>query len=188
MRDVVGCPVSLNLNLLFLSALHHLRHNNAENAVLKRSRDRILINSSREAESAGEFTNAALRDPVRSLRLMGSGHRCRGGSRNLLAVLGLLRLGRRLGGLGGWLVMNFFYGRLTRLAVPFGPALDHEGVVVGELNGDVLLLDTGEFALEQVLLLFLFDIEAWGEGGAAAALCGVRCDALELVEGVIEEA
>jgi len=42
----------------------------AENAVLHRGLDVVLVDASREAESAGELANAALRDPVLGCRLL----------------------------------------------------------------------------------------------------------------------
>lgn len=47
-----------------------LRDNDAKNAILHASLDRILVNTAREAEGSRKLSNAALRNPVFSLWLL----------------------------------------------------------------------------------------------------------------------
>jgi len=173
-----------------------LRNKDAENAVLHRGLDLILVDASREAEGAGELADAALRDPVLRSRLLG-----------FLLLLGDLRVfGGWCSGLsgivldsclvGGCLALSdgascggsFDVARGTSSAFigALGATADVDGLLVDELDLDVLLVNAREFAVEFVGVLELLDIEFGLEGlqsiGAATAGSGVVVEVIQEAE------
>ena len=56
-----------------------------------------------------------------------------------------------------------FNGWSTRSILMFGAAFDDDGVRIGELDFDVLLLNARKFAFESVFLGVFLHIEARGE-------------------------
>lgn len=109
-----------------------------------------------EGEGAVEFANRALADPEAWLAL-GLGD---------LLLASLCDLSAFT--LGGLVVALAGFGGVV---FALGAALDHEGLGVGEFNVDVLLGDTGKFAIEVVGIGGFADVEArrkGAHGGLAA--------------------
>lgn len=152
-QSVVDSSRLLDVDLSWLRSLS-LGDQDAQDTVLEAGLDSVLVNSGREGEGTVELSNGALADPV--FRLAGVFLLL--GNTLLLGLLG--DLVARL----GWIVLNgglvaelLLFGVLaildetlwalalfTHMLVAAG---DGEGVVVGPLNVDVLLLDPGKFAL-----------------------------------------
>jgi len=145
----------------------------AEDSVVHRGLDIILVDTSREAEAAREFSDAALTDPVFGFVLGLSGLLLLGGNlggclstflldgclvRSLVAILALSdgTLGRSILDKASW----WSAGGVAML----GAAFDGQGMGIRELNLDVLLLNTREFAVEFVCILDFLDIELGSEG------------------------
>lgn len=155
--------------------LEHLGDGDAEDAILQTGLDAVVVDTGREGEAPGELAHATFGDPVRVLWLMfgdvlasGGGDLCAGRPGLWLLLLLLRFLGR------GWLAAFF--------TVVLGAAPDGEGVFVGELDGHVLLVDTGEFTFQGVPVLGLLDVEFGGEGAL-----GRVGHLLEFGKGVVEE-
>ena len=182
--------------------LMRFRHHHAQDPILQARLDRILINTAREREAAVELAHRALRDPVLEPLLA---------LRLLLLVLddlGAAALGGRHAVralvLHGRLVVLVAFARLGDLALlgpaldggtaagvlALGTALDDEGVVVGELDGHVLLVDARELAVQEVRLLLLahveFGLESADGGRATGSAVGARAGSVVVI--VVEEA
>lgn len=148
-----------------------------------------MVDAGGKGKGAGKFADGALRDPVAVLRLLLLLHLLVlvGGGDLLVVGRGLRGLGARHGGFvfdGGLVVVlagglgcifrggdtALFLlaldsgGRSAGFAVAFGAALDAQGLGVGELDLDVLLVDSGELAVKLVAVLDLLHIEARLEG------------------------
>jgi len=135
--------------------LLQLRHDDAEDAVLQAGPDILLVDAVGEAEAPRELADAAFRHPVRVLRVMLAhllgacgGDRGAGGLLLLLAFVGLAIL-----------LLARLAGFLAFLPIVFRPPFDRQSLLVGKLDGHVLLIDAGEFAFEDVLVLGLLDVE-----------------------------
>jgi len=180
-----------------------LRNDNAKNAVLHRSLDSILINANREAEAALEFADGAFRNPVSGLRLLGLVVGGLGLGVSDLGAGGTLFTCVFDGGFVGFVVMLTAFsdgasgsgsldisgGRSTRGVGALSATFDGQGLGVAELDLNVLLLDTGKFAVELVGVLEFLDIELGGEGlqestvvVAAIGSCRVAAVVLEVIE------
>lgn len=169
-----------------------LRHRDVEDAVLEVGSDTILINTSGEIEATSEFANASLRNPVLGLvsRLVLLGLLCDlagggVGSLNLLLILRLVRVldcslvGILVGvaALGdGTLflrVLEVARGRRASSVDAFRLATNYHDLRVGEFDVNVVLVDSGQLAVELVSLGCLADIELGlpvREAGAAGAV------------------
>jgi len=134
-----------------------LRHDDAEDTIFHGSFDSVLVNSAREAEGASKGPNAALGDPplcarlvllrsVLSLSLV----LLSGCLLPLVARLDFSLLLAALQETGRWLA--FGVGALRT-------ATDDEGLGVGELDLNILLIDAGKLAVELVLSILLADVE-----------------------------
>lgn len=192
-----------------------LGHGDAQDAVVEVGRDGLLVDAGGEAEGARELADGALRDPelldglLLLLLLLGGGlggGDLGGGGAGLLGLLGrlvldgglvarvvlfgLAALGDGAAHLGA--ALDEAGGRRARGVVALGPARDHEGLRLGELDVDVVLLDAGELTVELVGVLRLLHVEARGEGGsgAAGAIAGAGLGAglLGVLVEVIQEA
>lgn len=143
----------LDSNLL--RACHsNLGHNHREDAVLQARPDLILVDTAGEGEVAVEFSNGALAHPVAVLLVVGLGD----GSGDIAAACAL-RFSR--------------FGVVVALVeFTLSTALDHQGVVVRELDLDALLGSTGEFAVEVVGVFSLADVKARREGADSGTLGG----------------
>lgn len=159
-----------------------LRHHDAQDAILETSFDAILIHTRRERKRAVEFAHTAFTNPIP--RLLGivlladiflsrsCGH----------ARLSTLILDARLVcGINFLLFLCALDEALRPLAL-FAAVLvapgDGQRVVVGPLDVDVLLLDAGEFAVEFVDFLGLFNVEFGREGAHVFEL------AVQVAEGL----
>jgi len=156
-----------------------LGNDNGEQAVLHGSGDMVLVDTSWECEASAEMADAAFRDPE-----LGFG---------LLVVLvlvwlgGLVSLGDFSGSTLSTLIFNgslvclvvtvaILDGTLrgtafdeaswwsTGRVVALGAALDGQGMGIRELDLNVLLLDSGEFAVEFVGILEFLHVELGSEG------------------------
>lgn len=107
-----------------------------------------------EREGAVEFAHGALACPESVLGVAVVGL----GGHGLLFVSGLDKTS------AGVLALAFFsgvgLGVVSGDGFALGAALDHQSVVVGELDINVLLRDTGQFTVEMVGVVALTDIEA----------------------------
>ena len=148
-----------------------LRNNNAKNAVLQAGLDEILIDTLWEAEAAMEFTDRALGDPGLVFWLFGRlGDvflALRGGDFGCGLFLGFVFDGWSFVGGGTFdpalrhrCSFKWFAGFEARL----GTAFDYEGVRVGELDFDVLLVDARKFTVKLIAVAMLVHVELGGEG------------------------
>jgi len=173
-------------------ALLMLGDDNGEQTVLHGCRDGVLVDARRESEGPAEFSNAALRDPELGFRLLGLSR--------------LLLLGDSGGTLSSTLILNCSLVSLvtvcildgtmsrstldkaswwsTRGVTALGAALDGQGVGVGEFDLDILLLDSGKFAVEFVRILEFLDVELWGKSlqGGATILLTLAAVLIEVVK------
>lgn len=163
--SIVACAVAnalLNGNLLRAWG-SRLRYNNREDAVVQARFDLVLVDMAGEREAAVEFAHGALAHPVAVLVVVGlGGHGLVFVSglddATVVVVLGLAffsSTGRRAVGGGGFAL---------------GAALDHQSLVVGELDFNVLLRDPGQLTVEVVGVVALADIEARRERTQRGAL------------------
>lgn len=197
--------------------LLRLGNRDVQDTVVEAGRDSILVDTAREAESAGELANGALRDPelllgllVLVLVLLGVLIVLLGNSALLLGlVLGMLLgiiLDRDLVGLVvmlaalgnsaarlGITVLKVAGRRSAGLVAALDVAGDDDGLRVGELNVDILAIDAWQLAVQLVRVLRLADVELWVEGAGAdtptLAAVGVRgtLDFAAIVVEVVEE-
>jgi len=162
-------------------ALLVLGNDDAEQAILHSGSDAVLVDSAWECERPGEFSNTAFGNPKLGLRLLRLGGFLL--LDNLSGALSALVLDSSLvslvaiRALDGTLSRSTFdeAGRRgTRGVAALSTTLDGQGVGIGELNFDILLLDSGEFAVEFVRILDFLDVELWGEGlqGRVSTLLG----------------
>ena len=182
-----------------------LGNNHTQDSVVEAGGNRLGIDMGGEIEAPGELANAALREPVLGLIL-----RFLGGTRSSDAgfgaflldgrLVGLLRLAG-LNGAGRGLALESWGGSLGVGSLN-APTDDH-GLGVGELDGDITLVQAGKFSVKFVGFLSLADIELGlevgeaGAGGAATLAClvGIKvfeeteegAEALVAVEGSWEE-
>jgi hypothetical protein len=153
-----------------------LGNDNGEQAVLHGSSDMVLVDTRWECEASAEVADAAFRDPELGFGL-------------LVVLLGLG--GLVLGDLGGSTLSTLIFdGSLVCLVVAvatfdgtlrgtafdeaswwsagrvvaLGAALDGQGMGVRELDLNVLLLDSREFAVEFVGILEFLHVELGSEG------------------------
>lgn len=140
---------SLNGNLL-RSRSSSLGHQNRQNTILQAGLNIILVNPVREREGARELANSTLTSPVAVTSLGG-------------------RLRRLLRSLDGLLLVAVAGLLLWRWGVvlALGATFHDQSLGVGEFNVDVLLGDTGEFAVQVEGCLALADVEARREAAQA---------------------
>lgn len=180
----------------------------AQDTVVQVRRDTFLVDAGREAEGPRELADGALRDPKLLggllLLLIGGGLGLGDlGGGCLPGLLGLLILDAGLVGVVVVLAalgdgaahlagpLDEAGGRGARGVVAFGAARDDDGLGLGELDVDVVLLDSGELAVELVGVIRLLHIKAWGEGGCGAAgalAVGLGAGLLRELLKVIQEA
>ena len=159
--------LTLNADLARLSRLG-LGNENGKDTILKGSLDVVLIDASWERERPMELSNRAFLNPVLSCTF------------RLLCDLGIALLGD-LGGAGslfrsilnGSLLGDLAFDKALRtgalFAVVLGLTGDGEGVAIGPLYADVLLLHAWELAVQLIALLVLLDIELGGPGADTRA-------------------
>jgi len=175
----------LNVDALALRS-SSLRDDNAEDAVLETGLHRVLVDTGRESEGTREAAAGHLANPVARLRLLWL----------LLLLLGHFG-GLAFGALGCvWVgaghlglvldsrlvvVLAFAFGDLALLSLAFdeaswrlaffvdvmGLTLDGQGLWVGELDVDVLLLDARKLAMQLIGILVLRNVEFWLERAKA---------------------
>jgi len=165
-----------------------LRHNDGQNAILQTRLDIILVDTAREAKAPVELAHTALGNPVLWLFgviLLGYLLVIRRCGRDLLILVRTLLLGGFVGvfdgGLLGVRLAGFLDGALRGvvsvvdevrtnafLADDLVAARDGEGVCVGPLDVDVLLLYAGELAVEFVVVFEFLDVKLGGEGAEFA--------------------
>lgn len=167
-----------------------LGNDNSEQAVLHGSGDVILVNSAWKCERSGEFSDAAFRDPELGLRVLWlSGLPLLG---DLSGTLSTIILNGSLVGLVAVCTLDGTLSRSTldeaswwcaRGVATLSVALDGQGMSISELDLDILLLDSGKFAVKFVGILDLLDVKLWSEGlqGSASALLNALV-AIEVVE------
>jgi len=137
--------------------LMRLRDHHAQDSVLQARLDRILIHTPGEGEAAMEFPDRALTDPVLKALLLRlllvlddlGASACRGsGSISALVLYGRLMILVTLSRLSDLALLGttFDSWRAARVLSLCAP-LDDQGVVVGEFNRDVLLVDARELAV-----------------------------------------
>ena len=142
-----------------------------EDAILETGLDAVLVDTGGEREGTGETAADALGDPVGVVWILLLG--------GLLDDLGGFGLGTLL--LDGGLVRGVLDGGLLGgavellgagafLVVDLGAAGHDQGVLVGEFDRDVLLLDARQLTLEHVGVFDLFEVEARGEEAFLALL------------------
>jgi hypothetical protein len=168
-----------------------LGNEDAQDSVLQAGLDSILVDACRECKAAMELSDRAFRDPVLGL----------GG----LVLLGNLLLVRLLGDLGVSLREVFLDGGLVtkllllRSFAALNEALwalalladilvttgDGESVVIGPLDVDVLLLNTGKLSMEFIALLSLLNVELGCEGPDVVELAVDVAEGLAII--LIEE-
>ena len=162
--SIVACAVAndlLNGNLLRTWG-SRLRNNNREDAVVQARFDLVLVDMAGEREAAVEFAHGALAHPVAVLVVVGLG------GHGLVFVSGL-------DDATVVVVVLAFFSSTGRRAVggggfALGAALDHQSLVVGELDFNVLLRDSGQLTVEVVGVITLADIEARRERTQRGAL------------------
>jgi len=155
--------------------LLHLGNHDGQNAVLHACLDFVVVNRIGEGEAAGKFTHATFGDPVCVLWVVfgdvlgsGGGHFGAGGS--LTGFVFAIGVDFGGGGFGAF------------LSDAFGPALDGDGLFVSELNDDVLLVNAGKFAFEDVVVFGFLHVKL-GRKCARGAVGQL----LEFREGIVEE-
>jgi len=178
-----------------------LGDDNREDTILHGSMNSILVDTNREGERSRELANATLRNPELGLGLLwllgfllgDFGRGLLGGGGLLVFDVGLVVLvvsvlagfgdGARRGG-----TFDKASGRGAGLVRAFGATLDGDGVIVAELDLDILLLDTGKFAVQLIVFLDLLDIELGVEGLHLAAVTTTTTSvALRVLIEVLEE-
>lgn len=147
------------------------RNHDAQDSVLQAGFDGILVDAGGEAEGAMEFPNGTLGDPVLGFVLALSFFRRLGDLARLLRGAALFS---SLFFDSGFVALRSICHVTGDTAAgfvspvggvfPLGAAFDDQGVGVGEFNVDVLLIETGQFALELVGVFVLADIEFRLEG------------------------
>jgi len=144
-----------DLDLFGALGFLELGNDHAQDAVLEAGLHVLLVDRVGEGKASRKLADLALRDPVGVLGL-GFGDLFRSSSGDLFTggFLLLLTIGR----------LASLVWSLTFFSVVLGVALDGQGLVVLELDGDVLLVDARQFTLEDVLVLSLLDVELGGEG------------------------
>lgn len=191
--------------------LGSLGHTDREDSVRELGRDVIGRDLAREVENPAELADAALRDPVLGVvdrafllllllaalvQLGDSSGRCGlgGGVGFVVIVLnsGLVR------GAGAFLavgdgtahliaLLEETSGGSTRGVGALDAAPNMEGVGVGELDGDVLLLQAGELAVKLIGILDLADIELGLEGRDVVAVGAAGGAVLTALAGIVVE-
>lgn len=191
---------SLNSYLLALLLLG-LRNHDAQDTILHGSLDIVLIDANREAERPTESANRALGNPEFLLRLLGLVFLGLGLDSDILLISLTGILNRSLGrnSLDGMAILTGVLNSLSsNLALDetsrwsalsiaaIDAALDGEGMRVGELDLDILLIDARKLAVEFVRILNLLDVE-FGVEGLEVGVGGTVYGAGDLVE-LVEEA
>ena len=207
-QSVKVCSVDSDASRLVLLGLGD---SDAEDAISEASAHGVLINSGWEVESAGEFAERSLSEPVLGL----VGRLGRGLLLDLL--LGLLSFGNlraRLvgnrfifvlnGGLMGVGLVGLFallgdgtthrgvlneagVGR-TGMVRALRLAADEQGLGFGELDVNVLLADTRELAMELVGIFSLADVEFGLPGRQGSSAATLSLSLTRVVVEVVKEA
>lgn len=155
----------LDGNLLGASVDDLLRHNDGQNAVLETGLDVVVVDGSRELEGAVELADRAFAHPVAVLLVVVLADLLVTGLDHFGTLLLLLLVVRGL--LGGLLGSS---GVVFALAA----ALDHESLVVGELNVNVLLGNAGKLAVQKVGIVGFANIKAGRKGAHRGSLASGR--------------
>lgn len=140
-----------------------LRYNNGQNAVFEAGLDVVLIDGSRELEGAVELADRPLTHPeavflvvaLADLLVPGLDHL---GTLLLLVIRGLL--GGLLGSAG--------------VVFALAAALDHECVIVGELDLNVLVGNAWKLAIQKVGIVGFANIKAGRKGAHRGSLISGR--------------
>ena len=133
-----------------------LGNHNRQDAVLEASLDGVLVHVRREGKGALEFADGALSRPVAVGRLVG-------------LLVGTLALG------DGLVAFAFSLG-LGVVVFALGTALHDQSLRVGELDVDVLLSNSGQFAIQVIGVAALTNIEAGTEGAHGGLLAAGAVD------------
>lgn len=189
-------------NALAALDLLGLWNDNRQNTILHAGLDTVLVDSGWEVERPGELSNRAFRDPELLLRLLLTLLRLLIADLHLsLLLLLLLSLVCDTG--LAWLMLlallrnSALLLSLTKkagwwcalLITPLAASLDAQGLLVGKLNLDILLLDTRQLSMQFISALCLLNIELWIESlcQLAGSTVGGWCD-LAVGIKVVEEA
>lgn len=195
---------SVDGNALAL-ALLGLGYGDGEDAIVQIRDDTLLVDWSREAESARELADGALRNPelfrgLLLLRLLVGSGDLRAlllgffgllvGDGGLVAVVIVLTVA--IGdGATGCEAFNEAGGRSARGVVSLSATRDDDRLGLGELDVDVVFLDAGELTVELVAGIRLLHVEAWRKGGQVAAtvslVAALGRDLATVVIEVVEE-
>lgn len=134
-------------------------HGDAENAILERCFDIVLVDAGGEAERAVELAVRAFSHPVGRF-IVGFGFGCdgvRGGCELLVALILIV-------------ILNSYFMSLcvslTLIAIchfAVHAAAHNQGIWVRELDIDVFAVESGEFAVELISILNLADVKFWLE-------------------------
>lgn len=184
-------------DLAAILGLLELGNYDAEDTILHGSMDSILINTDWEAEATRELANAPLRNPVFSLRLLwlllGLGNFACAVLRSVLIfdsslvslVIGLTALSDGTNGSG---TLDEASRRGTGGIRTLGTALDGQCLGIGELDLNILLLNTWKFSMKFVGVGNLLDIELGVEGlQVRAVMTTLRNVATRVLIEVIEK-
>ena len=162
------------IDLLNADLLHDrgcsLRHDNRQDAVLQTGADGILVDALGEVERAVELADRALGDPVLVGWRSGLGDLLGGGLGGLgdggcrLLTLDFVFDGSLVrggaGAAGSFLFSGFGFFSVGSVVLALDLALDDQGLRVGELDLDVLLVDAREFTVKVVRVLDFSHVEA----------------------------
>lgn len=201
---IVVWPSLLNANASRLVLLG-LGDNDAQNTIVEFSRDVFLVYTSGKVEAARELSEAALGEPVLGLVV-----------RLLLNLLGLFVVGDLSAGLvslglllifdsgvvgvvvflvvigdsaSGFSALDEASGRSAGSVSALGLAADEHSLRLGELDVNIRLLHTGEFAMKLVGLSSFADIELGLPVAKATATSAISVGSLARVAvEVVKEA
>lgn len=176
-------------------ALLRLGDHDAEDTVLQASADGLLIDPNGETERSRELAYAPLRDPVfgfgllwlllllgvGDLGLLVLGTLIFDGGFVAVVVVWLAALGDGAGSFGGF---DEARRRCAGGVGTFCPALDGDGLIVGEFNLDILLFDAWKIAVELISVWELLYVELGIEGlqSSASVLLVRVLVAVEVIE------
>jgi len=172
-----------------------LGHIDAENTILHRSLDVVLVDTGWEGKRSGELPKATLRNPVLALRLLNLGLLDFNGglilgSGTLTPILNgclVVLVVAILSALSDGISCSGTLNKAGRWSAgggrALGVALDGQGVQVGELDLNVLLLDSWKFTMELIAVLVLLDVELGSESLHLSAVGTIRATTV-LVEVV----
>lgn len=179
-------------------ALLVLRDGDGEQAILHGSGDAVLVDTGWEGKGPTELADAALGDPELGLGFLGLGRLLvlgdLGGTLSTLILDGSLMslvVVRTLDRTLSWGTLDEASRGSAGGVAALGVALDGQGMSISKLDLDILLLDSGEFAVEFVGVFEFLDIKLGGEGlqggaGVTVTLAGVLIEVVQHTEERLE--